>query len=167
MNEPTAPGRVGDVRRRNLSLVLDSIAKTVDTKPSRAQLAAGTGLTKAAVSSLVADLVESGLVSEVGLYRDGERGRPGQGLELNSRRGVVGMEINVDYLAVGLVDLAGNLRFHSAVESRNRGMPPAQVMKQLAGLAAEAKAAADAEDIAILGGGLAVPGKVCGNSVVG
>lgn len=160
MNEPTAPGRVGDVRRRNLSLVLDSIAKTVDAKPSRAQLAAGTGLTKAAVSSLVADLVESGLVSEVGLYRDGERGRPGQGLELNSRRGVVGMEINVDYLAVGLVDLAGNLRFHSAVESRNRGMPPAQVMKQLAGLAAEAKAAAAAEDIAILGGGLAVPGLV-------
>ncbi|MFJ4287657.1 ROK family protein [Paenarthrobacter nicotinovorans] len=160
MNEPTAPGRVGDVRRRNLSLVLDSIAKTADAKPSRAQLAAGTGLTKAAVSSLVADLVESGLVSEVGLYRDGERGRPGQGLELNSRRGVVGMEINVDYLAVGLVDLAGNLRFHSAVESRNRAVPPAQVMDQLAVLAAEAKAAAAAEDIAILGGGLAVPGLV-------
>ncbi|MFF2841554.1 ROK family protein [Paenarthrobacter sp. NPDC057981] len=160
MNEPTAPGRVGDVRRRNLSLVLDSIAKTADAKPSRAQLAAGTGLTKAAVSSLVADLVESGLVSEVGLYRDGERGRPGQGLELNSRRGVVGMEINVDYLAVGLVDLAGNLRFHSAVESRNRAVPPAQVMDQLAVLASEAKAAAAAEDIAILGGGLAVPGLV-------
>jgi len=160
MNEPTAPGRVGDVRRRNLSLVLDSIAKTVDSKPSRAQLAAGTGLTKAAVSSLVADLVESGLVSEVGLYRDGERGRPGQGLQLNARRGVVGMEINVDYLAVGLVDLAGNLRFHSAVESPNRGMPPAKVMEQLAGLAAEAKAAAEAEGIAILGGGLAVPGLV-------
>lgn len=74
MIDATAPGRVGDVRRRNLSLVLDSIARTGDAKPSRAQLAAGTGLTKAAVSSLVADLVESGLVSEVGLYRDGERG---------------------------------------------------------------------------------------------
>lgn len=105
VNENAAPGRVGDVRRRNLSLVLDSIARTGDAKPSRAQLAAATGLTKAAVSSLVAELVESGLVSEVGLYRDGERGRPGQGLELSPRRGVVGMEINVDYLAVGLVDL--------------------------------------------------------------
>lgn len=160
MNEQVAPGRVGDVRRRNLSLVLDSIARTGDAKPSRAQLAAGTGLTKAAVSSLVADLVESGLVTEVGLYRDGERGRPGQGLELSSRRGVVGMEINVDYLAVGLVDLGGNLRFTASVESRNRGLSPSAVMEHLGGLAAEAKAAAAADDIAILGGGLAVPGLV-------
>lgn len=160
MNEQAAPGRVGDVRRRNLSLVMDSIARTGDAKPSRAQLAAGTGLTKAAVSSLVADLVDSGLVSEVGLYRDGERGRPGQGLELSSRRGVVGMEINVDYLAVGLVDLGGNLRFHSTVESRNRGLAPEKVMERLGVLAAEAIAAAAAADISILGGGLAVPGLV-------
>ena len=160
VNESAAPGRVGDVRRRNLSLVLDSIARTGDAKPSRAQLAAGTGLTKAAVSSLVADLVESGLVSEVGLYRDGERGRPGQGLELSSRRGVVGMEINVDYLAVGLVDLGGNLRFHSIVESRNRGMAPQEVMQRLGSLVAEAVAAAAVENVAILGGGLAVPGLV-------
>ncbi|MFJ6537586.1 ROK family protein [Paenarthrobacter sp. NPDC091711] len=160
VNEAAAPGRVGDVRRRNLSLVLDSIARTGDAKPSRAQLAAGTGLTKAAVSSLVADLVESGLVSEVGLYRDGERGRPGQGLELSSRRGVVGMEINVDYLAVGLVDLGGNLRFHSTVESRNRGLAPAKVMERLGLLTAEVKAEAAAANIAILGGGLAVPGLV-------
>lgn len=160
MMDQTAPGRVGDVRRRNLSLVLDSIARTGDAKPSRAQLAAGTGLTKAAVSSLVADLVESGLVSEVGLYRDGERGRPGQGLELSARRGVVGMEINVDYLAVGLVDLGGNLRFHSAVESRNRGLAPGDVMQRLGTLAAEAKVAADTAGITVLGGGLAVPGLV-------
>ncbi|MGO4433353.1 ROK family protein, partial [Paenarthrobacter sp. RAF9] len=108
----------------------------------------------------VADLVESGLVAEVGLYRDGERGRPGQGLELSSRRGVIGMEINVDYLAVGVVDLGGSLRFHSSVESPNRGLGPATVMERLGALAAEAKAAAAAEGIAILGGGLAVPGLV-------
>lgn len=140
VNENAAPGRVGDVRRRNLSLVLDSIARTGDAKPSRAQLAAATGLTKAAVSSLVAELVESGLVSEVGLYRDGERGRPGQSLELSPRRGVVGMEINVDYLAVGLVDLGGNLRFTTTVESHNRGLKPGEVMAKLAELAGEAKA---------------------------
>jgi predicted NBD/HSP70 family sugar kinase len=160
VNENAAPGRVGDVRRRNLSLVLDSIARTGDAKPSRAQLAAATGLTKAAVSSLVAELVESGLVSEVGLYRDGERGRPGQGLELSPNRGVVGMEINVDYLAVGLVDLGGNLRFTKTVESHNRGLEPGDVMARLGGLAGEAKDAAVAEGITILGGALAVPGLV-------
>ncbi|WP_396133527.1 ROK family protein [Arthrobacter sp. 1088] len=160
VNEQAAPGRVGDVRRRNLSLVLDSIARNGDAKPSRAQVAAGTGLTKAAVSSLVADLVESGLVSEVGLYRDGERGRPGQGLELSARRGVVGMEINVDYLAVGLVDLGGNLRFSSTVESRNRGLKPDAVMDELGVLAGQAKASAASAGITILGGGLAVPGLV-------
>ncbi|KRE72703.1 ROK family transcriptional regulator [Arthrobacter sp. Soil762] len=160
MNEPVAPGRVGDVRRRNLSLVLDSIARTPDAKPSRAQLSAATGLTKAAVSSLVADLVESGLVSEVGLYRDGERGRPGVGLELSTRRGVVGMEINVDYLSAGLLDLGGTLRIHRTLESGNRGQSPESVMSLLAGLVSDVAAEASAAGIMLLGGGLAVPGLV-------
>ncbi len=67
---------------------MDSIARTGEGKPSRAQLAAGTGLTKAAVSSLVADLVESGLVSEVGLYRDGGERGDGPAKAWNSAPGV-------------------------------------------------------------------------------
>ncbi|MCZ4142178.1 hypothetical protein BZG17_30780, partial [Escherichia coli] len=65
---------------------------------SRADIAARSKLTKASVSSLVADLLETGLVIEIGVHRDGERGRPSVGLVLNPARCVIGMEINVDYI---------------------------------------------------------------------
>jgi len=158
-----APGRVEDVRRGNLVRVLASMAQArtdPDFRPTRADLASRTGLTKASVSSLVAELVDAGLVAESGSTRDGERGRPGVGLEFSTRRGVVGMEINVDYISAGLLDLGGTLRIHRTLESGNRGQSPESVMALLAGLVSDIAAEASAAGIVILGGGLAVPGLV-------
>jgi predicted NBD/HSP70 family sugar kinase len=158
-----APGRVEDVRRGNLVRILASLAEPrtdPDVRPTRADLAARTGLTKASVSSLVAELVDAGLVAESGAARDGERGRPGVGLELSTRRGVVGMEINVDYISAGLLDLGGTLRIHRTLECGNRGKSPQAVIALLAGLAADVASEASAGGIEILGGGLAVPGLV-------
>ncbi len=158
-----APGRVEDVRRGNLVRVLASLAQArtdPDPHPTRADLASRTGLTKASVSSLVAELVDAGLVAESGATRDGERGRPGVGLELSTRRGVVGMEINVDYISAGLLDLGGTLRILRTLERGNRGQPPESVMALLAGLVSDVAAEASAAGIVILGGGLAVPGLV-------
>jgi predicted NBD/HSP70 family sugar kinase len=158
-----APGRVEDVRRGNLVRVLASMAQArtdPDFRPTRADLASRTGLTKASVSSLVADLVDAGLVAESGATRDGERGRPGVGLELSARRGVAGMEINVDYISAGLLDLGGTLRIQRTLESGNRGQSPESVMALLAGLVSDIAAEASAAGIVILGGGLAVPGLV-------
>src|SRR4029079_11567775 len=126
-----APGRVEDVRRGNLVRILAAMAQThadPGFRPTRAELASRTGRTKASVSSLVAELVDAGLVTESGATRDGERGRPGVGLELNTRRGVVGMEINVDYISAGLLDLGGTLRILRTLERGNRGQPPESVM---------------------------------------
>lgn len=155
---PPAPGRVGDVRRRNLALVLGRVDP--DGAATRAEIAAATGLTKASVSSLVADLLETGLIEELGVTRDGERGRPGMGLALNRRRGALGAEINVDYLAVGVLDLHGELRVHETVEAANQGRRPEHVLADLDGLAARVRDTAAAEGIELLGGGLAVPGLV-------
>ncbi|MBT2513604.1 ROK family transcriptional regulator [Arthrobacter sp. ISL-30] len=155
------PGRVGDVRRGNLALVLKGIAAAgPGLAPTRAQLAAANGLTKASVSSLVADLIESGLIRELGLNRDGERGRPGVGLQLNPQRAVIGLEINVDYLAAGLVDLNGALRFHTSEEAQNSGADPRSVIKQISRLLEPVLKAAGDTGTQILGGGLAVPGLV-------
>ncbi|WP_245828055.1 ROK family transcriptional regulator [Sinomonas mesophila] len=160
MNTRTAeaPGRVGDVRRRNLALVLGRLGP--EAVATRADIAAATGLTKASVSSLVADLLETGLVEELGVTRAGERGRPGVGLSLSARRGALGAEVNVDYLAVGVVDLHGALRFHEIAERLNHGRPTQEVLAELAALTARATQAAGAEGIELLGGGLAVPGLV-------
>lgn len=82
----SAPGTVGDVRRANLARVLSVIATAGDDQRlSRADIAQVSQLTKASVSSLVADLLAAGLVIEIGVHRDGERGRPSVGLVLNPR----------------------------------------------------------------------------------
>src|SRR3954447_3165059 len=92
------PGRAdhGAVRRVNLALTLAALRSGPRT---RAQLAAGTGLTKATVSSLVTDLAHRGLAHSQEPTRAGGVGRPGQRVELVGQRVIaVGLELNVDYL---------------------------------------------------------------------
>jgi len=151
---------VGDVRRSNLALVLGAIAEfPFGVHPSRAQLAAVTGLTKASVSSLVLDLLDAGIVREIGLNPQG-RGRPGVGLELNPGRAVMGMEINVDYISAAVVDLSGAVLVREVQERDNRNSMDGPVMAALAVLAARVRSAAGEQGVEVLGGGLAVPGLV-------
>ncbi|MCU1433780.1 MAG: MarR family transcriptional regulator [Pseudarthrobacter sp.] len=157
-NGRPAPGRVEDVRRQNLTLALGQIQP--HSRSTRAEIAGQTGLTKASVSSLVAELLETGLIEEVGVARGGERGRPGMGLVLNPQRGALGAEVNVDYLAVGVVDLLGDLRFSQIAEHRNPGRSPGDVMEDLSAMVRRAATAAEDAGIVLLGGGLAVPGLV-------
>jgi predicted NBD/HSP70 family sugar kinase len=162
------PGNMADVRRSNLALVLGRVVQSpAGIHLTRAQLAGATGLTKASVSSIVLDLLESGILREVGLSRQGERGRPGVGLELNPSRGVMGMEINVDYIAAGVTSLSGDLLVKEIRERDNRDSAADAVMAALAALAAGVREAAAARGVDVLGGGLAVPGLVeAGSSTV-
>jgi predicted NBD/HSP70 family sugar kinase len=153
-----SPGRVGDVRRQNLALVLAGIQG--NSGATRAQLAAESGLTKASVSSIVTDLLESGLVRESSITRDGERGRPGTGLVLNPARGALAVEINVDYLAVGVLDFTGELTFHETVERHNRGSLPSDILPLLVAMAQRAATQAAGDGVELLGGELTVPGLV-------
>lgn len=156
-----APGNMADVRRNNLALVLGRVVQSpAGFHLTRAQLAAATGLTKASVSSIVLDLLDAGILREVGLSRQGERGRPGVGLELNPSRGVMGMEINVDYIAAGVTSLSGELVVKEVRERDNRDSASGAVMSALAELASGVRQAASALGVDVLGGGLAVPGLV-------
>ena len=87
-----------EVRRHNLALVLSHLRAS--GARSRATIAAETGLNKATVSSLVAELVERGLVAE-GETERGAVGRPSQQVDLHGGAFyTVGTEINLGYLAV-------------------------------------------------------------------
>ncbi|UYQ77859.1 ROK family transcriptional regulator [Glutamicibacter sp. JL.03c] len=157
----SAPGNVGDVRKANLARVLSAIAAAgEDQRLSRADVAQLSQLTKASVSSLVADLLAAGLVVEIGVHRDGERGRPSVGLVLNPARCVMGMEINVDYIAAGLVDLSGKLLAHEILPRANHSSTAGEVLAALGELSQRLQAAAQAQGLMILGAGLAVPGLV-------
>ena len=147
------------VRVSNLSLVARRIAEAGSL--SRPQLAHFTGLNKTTVSSLVAELMERGVVAESGLADGGGVGRPAQILELDdSRIGALGLEINVDYLAVCVCDRAGALRYRASVGHDNRESSPALVFEALAELAGGALAECDMLGLTPIGAGVSVPGTV-------
>lgn len=102
------------MRSANLSLLLRHLHEHGGR--SRAALAQQTGLSKASVTSLVSDLAERGLVQEGQIERRGTVGRPGTEVRIAAQHVAgIGLELNVDYLAVCLRDLAGQVRFTSSV----------------------------------------------------
>ena len=76
---------------------------------SRARLATELGLTRSAVSGVVTDLEERGLVRAAGIERGG-MGRPGTSVELDGRTVCgIGAEINVNHVSTIALDLSGSV----------------------------------------------------------
>ncbi|MEW9527489.1 ROK family protein [Microbispora sp. NPDC049125] len=147
------------MRARNLALVLGELGARGAL--TRAALAEITGLTKTTVSKLVADLIEAGLVLEAGAVRDGERGRPGVAVRISGEHvAAVGLEINVDYLSVRVVDLARTVRLRRTQAVDNRSAQPVDVLARLRDLALQAVDEAVEAGLRVVGGVLAVPGPV-------
>jgi predicted NBD/HSP70 family sugar kinase len=148
-----------EMRARNLEVVLGAVSRGGPL--TRAALAEVTGLTKSTVSKLVGDLVDAGLLAETGPARAGERGRPGVSVVLSGARvASLGLEINVDYLAVRVLDLTGEVRFAARRERDNRGSRPKKVLGELQELAAEALTEAHRLGLEVAGAVLAVSGPV-------
>jgi predicted NBD/HSP70 family sugar kinase len=154
-----AAGHVS-LRRNNLSVVLRHLR---DAGPrSRARVAADTGLNKATVSSLVAELVDRGLLREGAAEAErGAMGRPGQLVELDGRTVCgVGAEVNVDYLAVTALDLSGDVVSERRDPVDVAHLDPGTTLDRLARLVQEAVAAVAARGGQTVGVTLAVPGLV-------
>jgi predicted NBD/HSP70 family sugar kinase len=147
------------VRRHNLGVVLRHLSE--HGPRSRATIALETGLNKTTVSSLVTELIGFDLVVERGLEQRGTVGRPGQVVEL-SGEGVValGLEVNVDYLAVRALDLTGTERHRGLDVHDNRRMPVAKVLDRLAEHAGTALDAVRTEGLRPVGATVALPGIV-------
>ncbi|GGO12618.1 hypothetical protein GCM10010116_25350 [Microbispora rosea subsp. aerata] len=147
------------MRARNLALVLGAVGARGSV--TRAALAEMTGLTKTTVSKLVGDLIEGGLVVETGAVRDGERGRPGVEIRVSGQRiAALGLEINVDYLAACVVDLARTVRLRRTQAVDNRAAPPVDVIARLGEMASAVVDEAVEKGLRVVGGVLAVPGPV-------
>jgi predicted NBD/HSP70 family sugar kinase len=148
------------VRERNLGLVLRQVAEAGPR--SRATLAVETGLNKSTVSSLVADLIEAGLLRDSPMEeRPPKVGRPPQDVELAPEAPfVLGLEINVDYLAVWASDLAGAVQHRAFVANDNRCASPEEVLGTLARLAEDALDEPFAEGRQPMLATVAVPGLV-------
>ena len=162
----TAPVRQSSVRAHNLALILSTVDNSADP-PSRASLAAATGLVRATVSALVDDLIAGGLLTEVDPPPRTGAGRPAVGLALSSAGPAgLGCEINVDYLAVCVVDLTGVVRQRLIEHADQRPAAAADALAALGRLAARARLAAEADGLVVAGAALAVPGLVSAGSVL-
>ena len=107
------------VRRANLGVVLRHVA--AEGSRSRAQIAAETGLTRGTVSSLVTELIDLALLRETGETTSPRGiGRPGVALEVGDVVVGVGLEVNVDYVAVSVEDLTGAVRYERRMYRDNR-----------------------------------------------
>ncbi|WP_243469722.1 ROK family transcriptional regulator [Klenkia marina] len=146
------------MRSANLAAVLACLR---DGGPrSRARLAADTGLTKATVSSLVAELVERGLVVEGALVRPGSVGRPSTLVELDGRGFCgIGVEVNVDYLAALALDPTGTVRRETRLALDVAALAPAEVLARASALVSEVRAGQGAAAVGLT---VAVPGQVQG-----
>ncbi|MEU0526346.1 ROK family transcriptional regulator [Streptomyces niveus] len=166
-NNHTSLGPKADketVRRHNLSLVLRAVRD--EGEATRAGVAARVGLTRAAVSSLVEQLLDSGFLSESGKTFSGQAGRPGTVLKVTrSGPAGIGVEINIDYVSVCVVDLSGTDRVRLTEHLDNRGAAPAEVLARGARIAARTLDSAAEQDLAPVGVQLALPGLVSGGTV--
>ncbi|MFJ2511330.1 ROK family protein [Streptomyces griseoviridis] len=161
---PAGPGRAlpdtqQGMRRRNLARVMHAVS--AGEPLSRAAVASRIGLTRAAVSSLVDELIRSGLLQELGPERPGRVGRPGSALAVSGHGPAgIGAEIGVDHLAVCAVDLRGEVRARIVRQGANRGRPAAPVLAELTTLVRRVVARAERAGLWPAGLAVAVPGLV-------
>ncbi|MFF4506970.1 ROK family protein [Streptomyces sp. NPDC001401] len=161
---PAGPGRVlpdtqQGMRRRNLARVMHTVS--AEGPLSRAAVASRIGLTRAAVSTLVDELIRTGLLEELGPERPGRVGRPGSALAVSGHGPAgIGAEIGVDHLAVCAVDLRGQVRARAVRHRGNRGRAPQPVIEELTDLVRRVVGEAEREGLWPAGLAVAVPGLV-------
>jgi predicted NBD/HSP70 family sugar kinase len=161
---PAGPRRVlpdtqQGMRRRNLARVMHTVS--AEGPLSRAAVASRIGLTRAAVSTLVDELIRTGLLDELGPERPGRVGRPGSALAVSGHGPAgIGAEIGVDHLAVCAVDLRGQVRARAVRHATNRGRAPEPVLEELTALVHRIVAEAESEGLWPAGLAVAVPGLV-------
>ncbi|MGY0489153.1 ROK family protein [Streptomyces sp. WG-D5] len=151
------------MRRRNLSRVMHAVS--AEGTLSRAAVSQRIGLTRAAVSTLVDELIRAGLLEELGPQRPGGVGRPGSALGISGQGPAgLGAEVGVDHLAVCAVDLRGEVRARARRRVSNRGRAPKPVLDELAELVREVSETAREAGLRPAGLALAVPGLVARGS---
>src|SRR3954452_15873213 len=124
------PANQRAVRRHNLGIVLRHVVERGSR--SRATIAGETGRNKSTVSSLVTELIDLGLLIERGTERTGTVGRPGLVVDIAGAGAAgIGLEVNVDYLATRVTDLAGQERHRALEGADNRGRAPSEVLDRL------------------------------------
>lgn len=153
------PPRPAAARRRDgRSRLLDELA--LRGSASRADLARATGLAPSTVTSLVAALLQEGVVREVDFTGPSGVGRPGQRLTLGRGAGVVvGVDLGRRHLKVAVADLSHSLLARTEV-SKSVDQNAAEDIELIREQFEAALTAADVTRGEVLALGMGLPGPV-------
>ena len=152
-------GSLAWLRERNRDRVI-GVLRTLG-RTSQADIARTTGLSRTTVSTLVAELKESGRVFEVDAKApDGRGGRPGVQLVLqHPSRAVVGIDFGHSHVQVAVADLN-----HTVLAERRRDLDvnnrAADALDASALMVDEVLAEAGIERAAVICAGIGIPGPV-------
>jgi predicted NBD/HSP70 family sugar kinase len=151
-------GTVLDLRRENRAVVLSSL---YFSRPgSRQDLSAATGLSVTSVANVVRDLLDEGIVTEVG-WENSDGGRPRVLLDINPDYGyVIGVDISETRIRVGLFDLAMTERAKAVYPLNPAQHEVDEVVKNIASGLTAVLAEGGIDPAAVLGVGIGVPGIV-------
>ncbi|SDS87345.1 Sugar kinase of the NBD/HSP70 family, may contain an N-terminal HTH domain [Paraoerskovia marina] len=159
MPTPTA-ARQQSLREQNLALVARAVFDA-PRPPSRAAVAHHTGLTRATVSSLVDLLVRAGIVAELAPRAPKSAGRPAVPLVAAPRTIVgLGLELNVDYVAGRVVDLAGTTVAEAVQPGDFHDTDPTAALGLVGQMARALVTEVEAQGMRVAGARLALPGLV-------
>ncbi|WP_339832698.1 ROK family transcriptional regulator [Paenibacillus sp. FSL R7-0272] len=144
------------VKKINKSIVLDTIRRHAPL--SRAKLSEVTGLNKATVSNLVADLISDELVQEIGPGESSGGRKPLMLLFRGTAGYAVGLELSVTRLKGVLTDLEGHIVADYAVDLKQHDAT--SVFEQLKLAATHLMEQAPPSPHGVIGIGIGVPGMV-------
>ncbi len=149
----------GDTREQNRRFALQQIF--TDEPTTRADIARATGLTRATIGDLVGELIDAGVVAEIGTAPS-SGGKPPTMLKIDAdSRRIITINLSEDRWTASDEDLRGKIGQTSSVEAHGRrGDPAIDALTELAA------SIIDMGDGQILGIGVATPGVVTDDGVV-
>lgn len=144
------------IKKMNKTIVLDTIRQRQPL--SRADISAAIGLNKATVSSLVSELIDSQLVTEIGPGESSGGRKPTLLLFNRSAGYAVGIDIRVNDLLAVLVDLEGHVLLEKTVPLAD--FTPDLVLDQIRKTIRQFSKKLPESPYGIVGIGIGVPGLV-------
>ncbi|WP_173921487.1 ROK family transcriptional regulator [Agromyces sp. Marseille-P2726] len=149
-------GTFDGVHRRNLSKVLGLVH--LEGPRSRARLTAATGLNRSTVATLVAELVEAGLVIEQPPDPTNRVGRPSPVVAADPSVLAIAVNPEVDAVTIAAVGLHGAIPVRERIEVDV--LPTPEAIAELTAATIDRWRAGQLQGARIVGVGLAVPGLV-------
>src|SRR5579864_4546487 len=152
-------GTLGWLRDRNRRRVIGVLRE--QGRASQAEIARATGLSRTTVSTLIAEMKDAGLVSDVGAHLDAARaGRPGIQLVLQDpAQAVVGIDFGHSHVQVAIADLAHNVlgERRSDLDVNRRAL---EALDSSARMFEELLAETGVQRENVIGAGIGIPGPV-------